>query len=392
MELISELTASLRRVETHEKVRQLYKYDLLKLPFPLNMLVKTPLAVVQPESVEEVLRVLKIARKYRIAVVPRGAATSAYGGAVPIRRSIVVDFTRMKGATVESGKLIAESGVVWLDAERLANTHGYALRIYPTSAPASTVGGWVAQNGYGVGSLAYGSVAENVEWVEIADFSGTKRVSGRDLQKYVGACGTTGLILRVCLKLRENTPIGAEARFVGIEKAVEMLEGYHAAYFSPVAMERVCGKREETLLIAREGGESNELGRFLWERRFFPLLAVRDDTVFSEALLPIDTVQDFVAEAEKLTKLYEVSFAKRDAVVFAAFPAGKYLRALKFLKVAEKHGGRPYGSGLLFPNQKGLADFKRSVDPLNILNPGKVVEGNAISKLLRLAGLIAWIV
>ncbi len=67
------------------------------------------------------------------------------------------------------------------------------------------------------------------------------------------------------------------------------------------------------------------------------------------------------------------------------------LKAIKFIRIAERHGGRTYATGMLFPH-KGLADFaksyKKAVDPESLLNPGKAVENNSISRLIRLLEMV----
>src|SRR4030042_1019164 len=54
-----------------------------------------PLAVVLPESTEEVSAILRYCHDTKIKVVPRGAGTSLSGGALPLEASLVVRLTRM---------------------------------------------------------------------------------------------------------------------------------------------------------------------------------------------------------------------------------------------------------------------------------------------------------
>ncbi len=394
-EVLNAIRSSVERVETHPVIRSLYRFDLLEIPQPFSRFVKLPIAIVQPQSDDEVVAILEVAKRYRIPIVPRGAATSAYGGSVPLKAAIVVDFTRMRRIEVSGDRCIAESGAVWLDVEREAKKRGYALRIYPTSAPASTVGGWIAQNGYGVGSLKYGSVAENVEWLDVADFEGVRRVEGDDLKYYIGAYGTTGLILRACVKLRKDEKLSAHAEAVNIDKAVDLIgDAYHATFLSGGIMERFGFGSESTLLLCREGdGEENDLGRILWERRFDQFAAAREKQVFSEAIVPLDGLADAVSEIERFCKVFEVFFAKDEAAIFAMFDwgYGSIFKALRLIKVAEKFGGRVYGSGMLFPHKEGRDDvrkYKMNVDPENLLNPGKVWQSNPISVAIRIAEMV----
>ena len=54
-----------------------------------------PLAVVLPESTQEVSAILRFCHENHIKVVPRGAGTSLAGGALPLEDSIVLCLTRM---------------------------------------------------------------------------------------------------------------------------------------------------------------------------------------------------------------------------------------------------------------------------------------------------------
>ncbi|MCS7122076.1 MAG: FAD-binding oxidoreductase [Archaeoglobaceae archaeon] len=369
------------RVEVDPEVCKLYRFDLLKVPKPFSAFIRTPLAVFQPENVKDLLEILKFAKKRNLPLIPRGAATSAYGGVVPLKRSLIVDMNRMKNFEVENGKLIAESGAVWFEIERKINKKGYALRVYPTSALVSTVGGWIAQNGYGIGSLAYGSIAENVEWLEVVDFEGLKKVSGDELKFYVGAYGTTGIIVKACVKLRKNNPLGVEAFETSIDKAVEKIDNaYHAAYKNA---------EKKIFLLAREDGESNDLGLKAWKERFFPLTGYKSTfSNFSEVIVPIESVVDFLSEVEKISKHYQVNFARGEATILIILQSRNILKALKIIKIAEKYNGRPFGTGIFFKRKdKDFWDFKKKIDPKDLLNPKKL-KGNLI---LNFAGLIAWI-
>src|SRR5574341_978920 len=52
--------------------------------------------VVVPENAEQVSRVVKLARKNGLAIVPRGAGTGLCGGITPIAGGIMIAFGRMK--------------------------------------------------------------------------------------------------------------------------------------------------------------------------------------------------------------------------------------------------------------------------------------------------------
>jgi len=52
-------------------------------------------AIVQPTSAEEVRSLYKFANRDKVPLVPRGAGTSGYGGAIPRQGGIIVDMRRM---------------------------------------------------------------------------------------------------------------------------------------------------------------------------------------------------------------------------------------------------------------------------------------------------------
>uniref|UniRef100_A0A7C3VBP2 FAD-binding oxidoreductase n=1 Tax=Archaeoglobus fulgidus TaxID=2234 RepID=A0A7C3VBP2_ARCFL len=396
--LILELSHSIKRVDAHPLQMILYSQDLLKIPRFLERFVKKPICVVQPENDEEVKAVLKISRKYRIPVVPRGAGTSAYGGAVTIKPCIAVDFTRMRKIEISGKKAVVESGAVWLDLERELNRHGLALRVYPSSAPAGTVGGWIAQGGYGIGSLKYGGIGENLEWLDVADFEGIKRVAGDGLRKYVGLFGTTGLILRACIKLRDNVRIESVAIETEFAKTIDLLDGaYHGVYINH-KLAKMLGFNERNLLLLSYEGEARregdkELGKRMWEIASTCSELEKKGRLFLPKRF-FHTNQRLISST-KVDIPVETVFTRDNVVFLGIIPLENFYRAamkaIKFIKIAEKLGGRTYATGMLFPH-KGISDFakvyKKAVDPESLLNPGKAVEGNSFSRMIRLAEMV----
>ena len=78
--------------------RKLYGHDIAAVPALVRPLIgrTLPDAVVQPETEEELVELVRWTAKLGIPLTPRGKATSGYGGAIPVKRGIVVDFYRMK--------------------------------------------------------------------------------------------------------------------------------------------------------------------------------------------------------------------------------------------------------------------------------------------------------
>jgi len=74
--------------------RLLYSHDIAAMPSLFKPLIgKTvPDVVVQPENEKELIELVTWASKNKIPVVPRGKGSSGYGGIIPTRKGIVIDF------------------------------------------------------------------------------------------------------------------------------------------------------------------------------------------------------------------------------------------------------------------------------------------------------------
>lgn len=375
------------RVESHADVLDIYRYDFTLLPKPLLRFVKKPLIVVQPSKVDDLIRILEICERFELPIVPRGSATSAYGGCVPLERCVVIDFKRISSFHFGDDSVVAESGAIWMEIERQANKIGKALRVYPTSSLVSTVGGWIAQGGYGIGSLRYGSIGENLEWIEVVDFKGLRVVKGDDLKHYVGAFGTTGLIVRACIKLRERSEIRAKAVACNFSDAMSKIDGaYHATFKDSRLIQMEGYNAQDALLLCSENIETNELGQRMWTKRLMPLrVASKGRRVFSEVIVPYEKAVDFYESAGKIAEGIEAMFSKDCVVFLGCFSSGyrSMIKALKFVKIAEKFGGKVYATGMLFSHKssKELRNFKRKVDPKGLLNPKKL-EPNVFSRII----------
>ncbi|MDI6810529.1 MAG: FAD-binding and (Fe-S)-binding domain-containing protein [archaeon] len=209
----------------------LYSRDINVLPdFVMKRIKSKPDAVVQPESVEELERLLRFCSANEIPVVPRGAATSGYGGAVPSRGGVVVDFCRMNRVieiNEQEKTAEVEPGVVWDSLERTLNSRGLALRLYPNSGISATVGGWVANGGgVGIGSYEFGSFREDLIECEVVTPKGVKKLSGADLDLVFGLAGTTGLLSKIKFKVREQDKLlPLLAAFENFDDLVSFIRG-----------------------------------------------------------------------------------------------------------------------------------------------------------------------
>jgi Fe-S oxidoreductase/FAD/FMN-containing dehydrogenase len=197
------------RMRTDRVERKLYSSDIGAMPKLIKPLMPTGVAgaVVRPVSEEDVVALMALSRRERIPVVPRGMSTSGYGGVLPLAGAIVADMSAMAGLIeLDAHALTARvfAGTLWEPLQKQLNRKGVDLRLYPSSLPSSTVGGWFAQGGAGFGSYEYGFFKENVLSARVVALDGSvKEYAGEDLERLVAdAEGITGIITEITIALR----------------------------------------------------------------------------------------------------------------------------------------------------------------------------------------------
>jgi alkyldihydroxyacetonephosphate synthase len=172
-----------------------------------------PHAVVWPESVREVVAVVKLARALRVPIVPYGGGSGVCGGAVPVHGGITLDTKRMQALRwVHGDELICdvEAGLSGERFERELARRGYTFGNFPSSIYCSTVGGWCATRAAGQLSTKYGKMEDRVVGLtvvtgrgEIVETDGPYRaLRGPSwTQLLVGSEGTLGVITSMRLRV-----------------------------------------------------------------------------------------------------------------------------------------------------------------------------------------------
>lgn len=117
--------------------------------------------VVQPVDADEVLSILRFARKRGVAVTTRGAGTGNYGQCVPLEGGIVLDLSLMDKLVeiTEDGVAVCMPGLRLGALETEARKLGWELRMYPSTLVKASVGGFLGGGSGGIGSVAHGGYA-----------------------------------------------------------------------------------------------------------------------------------------------------------------------------------------------------------------------------------------
>lgn len=179
----------------------------------LTVFQTRPVAVVIPESIEEVASTLKLCHRLSVPYVPRGSGTSLSGGCVPHQAGIVIALNRMNRILqVDPLQRIAvvETGAINAEVSRAASRYGLHYAPDPSSQQVCTIGGNLAFNAGGAHCLKYGMTSNHVLGAkivlpdgEVVQLGGNSCESiGPDtIGMFVGSEGMLGIAVEITLRL-----------------------------------------------------------------------------------------------------------------------------------------------------------------------------------------------
>ncbi len=173
----------------------------------------TPAVVVRPGSESEVRKIVQLAGRRKIPVVPRGAGSSLTGASVS-RGAIIVDMRRMdaviKVDTV-NWYVRVQAGITLEDLNKRLEKDGFFFPPDPASSSICTVGGAIAEGSGGLRCVKYGTVKDWVVSLRVVLPNGKAANFGEPLAKnragfdlvhlMVGSEGTLGVVTEACLKI-----------------------------------------------------------------------------------------------------------------------------------------------------------------------------------------------
>lgn len=207
-EVIAELSALLgARYVLHSP------YDLTLYEYDASIDRGKPEIVVLPSSSTEVAAIVKIAARYSVPIVPRGAGTGLSGGAIPIYGGIVIVFTRMNRILeIDYANLraVVQPGLVNLHLSTALTPAGFYYVPDPSSQRSCTIGGNVGENAGGPHTLIYGVTTNHVLGLEVVTADGeilevggwTQDTPGYDLTGLlIGSEGTLCIVTKIIVRI-----------------------------------------------------------------------------------------------------------------------------------------------------------------------------------------------
>lgn len=196
--------------------------------------------VVRPMSTEDVVRVVDIARRYRVPITAYSGATSLEGHFAGFdSRSICLDMSGMDqilNINVGDGDLTCQSGARWEDINQTLKDKNIPLFFPLDPGPGATIGGMVGTGCSGTNAVRYGTARS--EWflnltvvlpngkVIKTRRRARKSAAGFDTTKlFIGAEGTLGIVTEATLRLAPVVPTKvAMAQFADVGQAVNAVQ------------------------------------------------------------------------------------------------------------------------------------------------------------------------
>ncbi len=141
----------------------------------LSAYKQPPLAVVLPQTTEQVAAIMAFCHRNGVRVVPRGAGTSLSGGALPLADAVVLGLMRLNRILeIDYDDRFArvQAGVTNIGITQAVQAHGFFYAPDPSSQLACMIGGNVGMNSGGAHCLKYGVTANNLLGLKIVTVEG----------------------------------------------------------------------------------------------------------------------------------------------------------------------------------------------------------------------------
>ncbi|NYT00831.1 MAG: FAD-binding protein [Methanocellales archaeon] len=417
--------------------REVYSMDIGAIPFTGLLFDNIPEMIIQPKKIEALKTIIRVANEERVAIFPRGSGSSGLGGVVPTVGGMVIDFSSLNEIDEldqEKMTIIVQAGVRWSEIENFLKSKELTMRTYPSSF-FSTIGGWIATGGYGIGSFKFGNIQSQIESIEVLFPSGEIKSINQDDEEFslfFGTEGQFGIVLTATLKLR-NKPRKALPHMIYFDSAeaavnfikdmikenivpynIKYMDAAHIGETNKILGERSFREKDSVLVTFEDELEDRKflsfasnrgihaeeyLAHYIWHERLFSMKrkGSKPTPLACELTIPLENFSPYLKKIIRMSKRFKVKInvesyiiGKDEALVLIHYDSDvrnfrTYLAHLALIPVLTKIGiafrGVPYGLGIWnapFINEKidhqtlrRYKAYKHEVDPRNILNPGK---------------------
>ena len=389
-----------------------------------------------PRDEADVITVASACARLRIPLTVRAGGTGNYGQSMPLEGGVLLDITALDQVLWQKpGVVRVQAGMNILALDEATRPHGFEQRLHPSTKRSATIGGFVAGGSGGVGSVAYGGLREpgNILAARVVTIEETPRVlelRHDAAQKVNRAYGTTGIITELEMPTAPAWPwvdvifafdsfmeaFDAGAALAHADGVVKKLIAPIAwplpAHFAGIRAGCPEGKAVLLCMIAEpflesakaimgsrgtlthekssnEGKGEVPLYEFSWNHSTLQWLKTDRSVTYLQLLYPQERLRESVVEMmetypdEVIPHLEFIRFNGR--ITASALPVVRYSTAERLNAIIAGHEARgvmvanPHVVSLEDGSRHKRADadhlgFKAEVDPMGLLNPGKMTS------------------
>ncbi|MEN9390946.1 MAG: hypothetical protein RL017_243, partial [Pseudomonadota bacterium] len=199
------------------------------------------LAVVFPQTLEQIQHLIKLCSNFKIHIVPQGGNTSLCAAAIPEisnqNQEIILNLSKLN-KIIKLDKLNhtieVEAGCTLQQIQSFANANNLYFPLSIGSEGSCQIGGNIATNAGGIHVVKYGMMRQLVLGLEVVLADGSVLQQQQELYKnnsyldlkhlFIGSEGTLGIITKAVLKLypQPNNYICGLIACNSINKAIEV--------------------------------------------------------------------------------------------------------------------------------------------------------------------------
>jgi FAD/FMN-containing dehydrogenase/Fe-S oxidoreductase len=211
-----------------------------------------PVGVIVPETVDDVMAAMAIAREEGVPVLARGGGTSQCGQTV--NRALVIDCSkhlrRILHVDADARTAVVEPGLVLGHLNAALRAHKLFFPVDPSTHSRCTIGGMTANNSCGSKSIRYGLMADNVRAIDAILSDGSRHRFGEVPDNFGDQVPARMADLIQRLRLLGATE--AEEIAARFPKQLRRVGGYNIDALTPTA--RAAGRDNlARLLVGSEG-------------------------------------------------------------------------------------------------------------------------------------------
>lgn len=224
IEELTEIVGGKQYISTDIEIRSNYSRDMTEQVAP-----RLTDVVILPDNVEQVQKIVLLANREEIPIIPYAAGANIGGLTLPTDRGgITMDFKRMRRVieiSRENKYIVVEPGFTFGDLKRLFDTEIPEFRYsFPFSPPYTSVGCNALLHGLGSLSVLYGSANNFINGLEVVLPTGEIAQVGNHAINhgqywygreplpdlcglFIGMQGTTGIATKISLQLMDQPKI-----------------------------------------------------------------------------------------------------------------------------------------------------------------------------------------